>query len=64
MTPKEGVMAAIRHGKPEWTAAQARWLCENIGRGGGFILSTCNILTDAVPVANALAMYRAGERMR
>ena len=45
-------------GTPEEVAAQTRWLCENIGADGGFILSTCNILTDAVPAANALAMYR------
>ena len=25
--------------------------------GGGFILGTCNALIDAVPCANALAMY-------
>lgn len=30
--------------------------------GGGYILSTCNTLIDAVPTANALAMYEAGHR--
>lgn len=29
--------------------------------GGGYILSTCNTLIDAVPPENALAMYRTGE---
>lgn len=48
-------------GRPEEVAAQARWLCDTIGRDGGFILSTCNILIDAIPPANALAMYRAAE---
>ena len=48
-------------GTPGEVADQVRWLCENIGHDGGFILSTCNILTDAVPAANALAMYRAAE---
>jgi uroporphyrinogen decarboxylase len=30
--------------------------------GGGFILSTCNALIDAVPPANALAMYETARR--
>jgi uroporphyrinogen decarboxylase len=48
-------------GTPEEIAEQARWLCRNIGADGGFILSTCNILIDAIPVENVLAMYRAAE---
>jgi uroporphyrinogen decarboxylase len=42
-------------------AEQTRWLCRNIGDDGGFILSTCNILIDAIPLDNAVAMYRAAE---
>ncbi len=49
-------------GTPEEVAAEVRRLCETIGPGGGFILSTCNILIDAVPPENALAMYRAAEQ--
>lgn len=49
-------------GTPEEIESQVRWLCENIGPGGGFILSTCNILIDAIPSENALAMYRAVEK--
>ena len=49
-------------GTPEEVEAQVRWLCETIGPGGGFILSTCNILVDAIPPENALAMYRAAEK--
>ena len=49
-------------GTPEEVQAQVRWLCETIGPGGGFILSTCNILIDAIPPENALAMYRAAEK--
>ena len=30
--------------------------------GGGFILSTCNALIDAVPPANAIAMYETAHR--
>ena len=47
-------------GTPEQVAKQAQWLCDNIGADGGFILSTCNILTNSIPAANARAMYRAG----
>lgn len=42
---------------PEAVRDQARLLCETIGADGGFILSTCNILTNAVPPENARAMY-------
>ncbi len=48
-------------GTPEEVAEQTRWLCRNIGIEGGFILSTCNILIDAIPFENAVAMYRAAE---
>jgi hypothetical protein len=68
MTHKERMLAAIHHtapdrvprGRPEEVAEQATWLCENIGKDGGHILSTCNTLIDAIPVANARAMYGAG----
>jgi uroporphyrinogen decarboxylase len=46
-------------GSPAEVAEQAAWLCENMGSNGGFILSTCNILTNSVPPENARAMYRA-----
>lgn len=44
-------------GSPAEVAEHATWLCENIGKDGGFILSTCNILTNAVSAENARAMY-------
>ncbi len=44
-------------GTPEEVGKQARSLCEAMGEGTGHILSTCNILTDAVPVENVRAMY-------
>jgi uroporphyrinogen decarboxylase len=47
-------------GTPEEIAEQANWLCENIGKEGGFILSTCNILMDTIPVENARAIYNGG----
>jgi uroporphyrinogen decarboxylase len=46
-------------GSPEQVAAEAGRLCETIGAGGGYILATCNILTDAVPVENVRSMYGA-----
>jgi uroporphyrinogen decarboxylase len=48
-------------GTPAEIAEQVRWLCRTIGTDGGFILSTCNILIDAIPMDNAVAMYRAAE---
>ncbi|MBW8016496.1 MAG: hypothetical protein FVQ82_09935 [Planctomycetes bacterium] len=48
-------------GTPEEVAERANWLCENIGKDGGHILSTCNILTNSIPAANARAMYGAGK---
>jgi len=44
-------------GTPEEVAKQVKWLCNNISKDGGFILSTCNILTNMIPPANVLAMY-------
>jgi len=49
-------------GTPQEIEAQVRWLCETIAPGGGFILSTCNILINAIPPENALAMYRAADK--
>ena len=43
-------------GSPEEVEKEVKKLAEIAGPEG-FILSTCNILTDAVPVENAKAMY-------
>lgn len=43
-------------GKPEEVDKEVKNLADKVGTKG-FILSTCNILTDAVPVENAKAMY-------
>ena len=43
-------------GTPEEVDAEVKKLVEIAGPVG-FVLSTCNIITDAVPVANAKAMY-------
>lgn len=48
-------------GTPLEVAEQTRWLCRNIGYDGGFLLSTCNILIDAIPIENVIAMYTAVE---
>lgn len=44
-------------GSPEEVALETRRLIDVCAPGGGFILSSCNILTDVVPPENALAMY-------
>ena len=51
--------ALMTFGSPEEVAQQTAMLCQQLGSDGGHILSTCNILTNAVPVANARAMYGA-----
>lgn len=43
-------------GKPEEVKREVRALAEKVG-DRGFVLSTCNILIDAVTVENAKAMY-------
>lgn len=43
-------------GTPEEVSAETKKLAEIVGPTG-FVLSTCNIITDAVPVENAKAMY-------
>lgn len=43
-------------GKPEEVTEEVKKLAEIAGPEG-FVLSTCNIITDAVPVENAKAMY-------
>lgn len=48
-------------GTPAEIDTEVRRLCRTVGHDGGFILSTCNILIDAIPIQNALAMYRAAE---
>lgn len=43
-------------GKPEEVREEVKKLVETAGPEG-FVLTTCNIITDAVPVENAKAMY-------
>jgi uroporphyrinogen decarboxylase len=46
---------------PEEVAETVKRTMDIAAPGGGFILSTCNILIDAVKPENALAMYRTAE---
>ncbi|MDD5680192.1 MAG: uroporphyrinogen decarboxylase family protein [Candidatus Omnitrophica bacterium] len=50
-------------GKPEDIRRQTIWLVEEIGKGSGYILSTCNILTKDIPAENVLAMYNTAEKI-
>jgi uroporphyrinogen decarboxylase len=47
---------------PEEVENVVRRTIEAAAPGGGYILSTCNALIDAIPAANALAMYETGRR--
>ncbi|NHW00040.1 MAG: hypothetical protein HA496_10450 [Thaumarchaeota archaeon] len=49
-------------GKPEDIEAEVKRLMREVAPGGGYILSTTNVLTRYVPPENALAMYRAAEK--
>ncbi|MBO3808025.1 MAG: hypothetical protein FGF50_00250 [Candidatus Brockarchaeota archaeon] len=49
-------------GKPEDVEAEVKRLMREVAPGGGYILSTTNVLTRYVPPENALAMYRAAEK--
>ncbi|MEM2930150.1 MAG: uroporphyrinogen decarboxylase family protein, partial [Thermoproteota archaeon] len=49
-------------GNPEEVEAEVKRLVREVAPGGGYILSTTNVLTRYVPPENALAMYRAAEK--
>jgi uroporphyrinogen decarboxylase len=49
-------------GKPEEVEAEVKHLMHEVAPGGGYILSTTNVLTRYVPPENALAMYMAAEK--
>jgi uroporphyrinogen decarboxylase len=46
---------------PEEVARVTRSTIGIAAPGGGYVLATCNTLIDAIPEANALAMYRSAE---
>lgn len=49
-------------GRPEQVEREVRRLIRDVAPGGGYILSTTNVLTRYTPPENALAMYRAAEK--
>jgi uroporphyrinogen decarboxylase len=49
-------------GTPDEVRAGVRDVIRKAAHGGGFILSTCNILTRDIPAENAIAMYDEAER--
>jgi len=49
-------------GTTEDVRKAVRSLIRTAAPGGGFILSTCNVLTRDIPVENAIAMYDEAER--
>ena len=46
---------------PEEVADEVKRTIEIAAPGGGFILSTCNTLINAIPAENAVAMYETAE---
>lgn len=49
-------------GRPEEVEAEVKRLIQDVAPGGGYILSTTNVLTRYTPPENALAMYRTAEK--
>ncbi|MBS7624431.1 MAG: uroporphyrinogen decarboxylase family protein [Candidatus Bathyarchaeia archaeon] len=49
-------------GRPEEVGAEVKRLIREVAPGGGYILSTTNVLTRYVPPENALTMYRTAEK--
>jgi uroporphyrinogen decarboxylase len=49
----------LTRGSPEETRAEVQARIERVGRGGGYIVSSANSLTDYVKPENALAVGRA-----
>lgn len=47
---------------PDEVEAVVKRTIEAAAPGGGYILSSCNSLVDAIPPENAIAMYRAGDK--
>jgi uroporphyrinogen decarboxylase len=52
----------LTFGTPEEVEQVVKETIRVAAPGGGYILSTCNTLIRAIPPANALAMYRAGDK--
>ncbi|MEM3479622.1 MAG: uroporphyrinogen decarboxylase family protein, partial [Candidatus Bathyarchaeia archaeon] len=49
-------------GTPKEVEDEVKRLIRNVAPGGGYILSTTNVLTRYVPPENALVMYKAAEK--
>ena len=52
-------LVTLGRGTPAQVQAEARGLIRDLGRSGGYIVSSANSLTSYVPVENALALARA-----
>jgi len=46
---------------PEEVERVTRQTIDLVAPGGGYVLATCNTLIDAIPTANALALYRCAD---
>lgn len=54
-----GVQSTLPFGTPDEVRAETQRLCREMGRGGGYILSTAKPLQDDTPTANAAAAVEA-----
>lgn len=56
------VQRLMPHGSPRQVRDEVRRLVDILGRGGGYVCTTCHFLLDDVPVANVLALYEEAGR--
>ena len=52
-------LVTLGRGSPAEVEAEARGLIEDLGRDGGYMLSSSNSITSYVPVENVRALCRA-----
>ena len=48
----------LPHGSPDEVRAEVRYLCDVLGRGGGYILSAAHYIQNDVPTENILALFK------
>jgi uroporphyrinogen decarboxylase len=58
-----GVQSTITFGKPDEVIKEVARLKSNIGKGGGYILSTAKEMDETVPVENVIAYFEEAQKL-
>ena len=53
----------LPHGSPDEVRAEVRYLCDVLGRGGGYILSAAHYIQNDVPTENILALFKTPRKV-